>query len=179
MYPTNKYCVSKVWYMLFLCSTELHCWTKTIQNTCKQSCCQKYSLEHQMWINPPLKIVPKKNVLFSSVCICLLKTTVKIYVFIKNLAVARILKIMRLWVKVSQLPPTTSKKMIIWIFNCELLNYIYCKFYMNWLVLSKNFAWKSTTSYKLNATNQSLTKITVSIFPVISSRLHSSFLETS
>ncbi len=24
------------------------------------SCCHKYSLEHQIWINPPLKIVPNK-----------------------------------------------------------------------------------------------------------------------
>ena len=43
MYPTNKY---------WVCMKPD--FSKTIQNI------GRYSLEHQMWINPPLKIVPMK-----------------------------------------------------------------------------------------------------------------------
>ncbi len=36
------------------------------------SCCWKYSLEHQMWINPQLKIIPNKCTIY----FCLKSTTV-------------------------------------------------------------------------------------------------------
>ncbi len=88
-FTTTKYCFSKVWYILFLYAIELHCCPKTIKNTSRSRivgldgislhyhehthtvvyydsvphtlpCCPKYSLEHQMWIHLPQKIVPDR-----------------------------------------------------------------------------------------------------------------------
>lgn len=84
--PTIKYYVCiKAWCIFFLCAMELHLCSKTIKTdswtsllhrlTCllplawtytlssilhTRSCCWKHSKEHQMCVNPQLKIVPNK-----------------------------------------------------------------------------------------------------------------------
>ncbi len=86
---------AKVWYSLFFCATELHYCPRTVKNmsvsptllqwlTCSfitmnmgtmvhfqlisrpPSCCRKYSPAHQLCINPHLKIVPNKCIIYSS-----------------------------------------------------------------------------------------------------------------
>ncbi len=119
---TSIACADKAWYILSLCAIELRCCPETIKNTSVSltvalnmslhyaehehcslfwinpthstlPCCCKYSQEHQMCINPQVKIVPNKCTIYS--CLshfrCKLQCPAElqhifVYIFSKNWA---------------------------------------------------------------------------------------------